>query len=115
MSELLPFERMQIQVNTDSSIAGHQELTASVEAKVRTSLKRFASQLTRVEVHLADENRAKGGQDDKRCAMEARIEGRNPVVVSDNAATIDAAVRGATQKLRRALDTSLGKLRNRKA
>lgn len=49
---------MQIQVNTDDNIEGHDTLTAQVEAEILDSLSRFAAQITRVEVHLSDENAA---------------------------------------------------------
>lgn len=34
--------------------------------------------ISRVEVHLSDEDGKKGGQNDKRCMMEARLDGRQP-------------------------------------
>ena len=41
----------------------------------RTRCERFSAHITRVEVHLGDENAGKRGSDDKRCMMEARLEG----------------------------------------
>jgi hypothetical protein len=52
---------------------------------------------------LGDENGAKGGQDDKRCMMEARVEKRHPIAVTHHAATLDEAIAGAAGKLRRSL------------
>ncbi|NYS25186.1 hypothetical protein HUK65_09295 [Rhodobacteraceae bacterium 2376] len=52
---------MQIQVNTDDNIKGDDALIAQVEADIREGLSRFADQITRVEVHLSDENAGKGG------------------------------------------------------
>ena len=72
---------MQIQVNTDDNIEGHDALTAQVEADVRDALSRFAAQITRVEVHLSDENAARGGSDDKRCLLEVRPTGQQPMAV----------------------------------
>jgi hypothetical protein len=43
---------------------------------VTHALRRFASQITRVEVHVADVNAGKQGSADKRCMMEARPAGR---------------------------------------
>lgn len=60
---------MQIQVNTDDNIDGDVALIAQVEADVRDGLSRFADQITRVEVHLSDENANKGGSDDQRCMI----------------------------------------------
>ena len=102
---------MQFQVNTDKNISGHEALAQSVEADLRRSLERFGEQITRVEVHLSDENSTKkSGASDKRCLLEVRLAGRQPLSVSEEAATIEQAVTGAGHKMTRALDTELGKL-----
>ena len=101
---------MKIQVNTDSNIQGREALVAQVTASVEHALKRFQESVTRVEVHLSDQNGDKSGQQDKRCVMEARLEGRLPVVATDDAATTDQAVRGAADKLSRLIDSQLGRV-----
>jgi ribosome-associated translation inhibitor RaiA len=100
---------MLVQVNTDNHIPGNDELAGKVASEMERSLKRFATQITRVEVHLNDENGDKAGADDKRCLLEARIKGLDPVVVRHNAPTITEAVKGATDKLVRTLNRSLTK------
>ena len=100
---------MQIQVNTDHNIAGHEALTTQVTATVESALSRFSKHITRVEVHLTDENAAKSGVNDKRCLMEARIEGRQPLAVSDSAATVDKAIHGALHKLTSLIESTLGR------
>jgi hypothetical protein len=42
--------------------------------------------------------------------MEARLEGRQPIAVTDEAATVDLAVDGAADKLARLIEHTLGKL-----
>ena len=101
---------MKIQVNTDSNIQGREALVAQVTATVEHALKRFHDHVTRVEVHLSDQNGKKGGQEDKRCVMEARLEGRLPVAATDEAATTDQAVRGAADKLSGLIDSQLGRI-----
>ncbi len=101
---------MDVLVNTDSSVENTAALSEHVESNLRSALERFASRLTRVEVHLSDENSHKHGADDKRCVIEARIAGRQPTAVTHNAPDIDKAVAGAVDKLKRALDTVFGKL-----
>jgi hypothetical protein len=56
---------------------------------------------------LSDENGSKGGQFDKRCMMEARLEGRSPVAVTDHAATLDKAVNDAAGKLGRMIESAV--------
>jgi ribosome-associated translation inhibitor RaiA len=101
---------MKIQLNTDVNIEGSEALAAQVSATIEQALERFREHVTRVEVHLSDENGGKSGQQDQRCMLEARFEGRQPVAVTDHAATQGQAVHGAAQKLARLLDSTLGRL-----
>lgn len=105
---------MIIQVNTDSNIEGNRELGQQIKALVESSLERFGDQVTRVEVHLSDENSdKKSGTQDKRCLLEARLVGLQPLAVSHQAATMEQAVDGAIDRLIRSIDTTLGKLDQR--
>ncbi len=63
-------------------------------------------------MHLSDENGNKESEDDKRCMIEARLKGRQPMAVTNVANTYDQAVSGAIDKLETSLDTILGRLRN---
>lgn len=103
-----------IQVNTDDNIEGGEELALRVQTEVENALARFGDQITRVEVHLRDENSHKGGTNDKRCAMEARPAGLPPVAVTHSAATVDLAVNGASEKLERLLDSAFGRLNDQR-
>ncbi len=105
---------MKIQVNTDGSIAGNDALTQQIEADVSAALERYGDRLTRVELHLSDENGPKAGHGvDKRCMIEARPAGLQPVAVTEHADTIERACQGATRKLRRLLDTTFGRIADR--
>ena len=101
---------MQIQVNTDKNIEGNEELVAQVEATVSKSLSHLSAHITRVEVHLSDENADKSGQKDKRCMIEARLEGRQPTAVTCEAATLAQAVAGAADRLKSSLQSTLDQL-----
>ena len=104
---------MQIQMNTDGNIDGHEAHATQVSSVVESALKRFSDHITRVEVQLSDENSdKKGGNDDMRCVMEARLEGRQPIAVTHQAATVDQAVDGAADKLTRLIESTLGRLRD---
>ena len=101
---------MQIQINTDKNISGQDALAQSVEDVLRSDLSRFSDQITRVEVHLSDENSsAKSGMMDKRCLLEVRLAGEHPTAISEQAETIGGAVSGATQKMVDLLETELAK------
>lgn len=91
---------------------GWESLIAYVTGVVEKALYRFSERITRVEVHLNDENSHKNGQDDKRCMMEARLEGRQPTAVTDQAASMHQAINGAAEKLCRAIESTLGRMRD---
>lgn len=105
---------MLIQINTDSNIEGDEALAKRAEALLRDTLEHFGEQLTRVEVHLSDQSSdTKSGTDDKRCLLEARLAGLQPIAVSHQAATLEQAIVGAAEKLKHSLDSVLGRLGNR--
>lgn len=101
---------MQLQLNTDSNIEGDERLTEIAEDIVTSALGHLGSRITRVEVHLSDANAAKGGSDDILCTVEARPEGLQPMVTTHSDANVEAALRGASKKMRAALDSQFGKL-----
>ncbi len=102
---------MKIEISTDSHING-SGLEPSVERLATAALTPHVPKITRLEVHLTDVNGGKGGADDKRCMMEARLEGRQPEAATHSADTVEKAIKGAAEKLRRVLDTSIGRLRD---
>ncbi len=104
---------MTIQINTDNNIEGNERLQAFLEEKLTSSLSRFESHITRVEVHLSDQNAGKSGANDKRCVLEVRTEGKDPLTVTANADTVEMAINSAIDKIKHVLDTELGKLKSR--
>ena len=103
---------MQIQLNTDKNVQGDDALSAWVEHELRERLGRFGDSITRIEVHLSDFNGARAGDQDKRCKLEARLAGRQPMVVSHDAGKVADAMFGAVDKLQRLLGTVLGRARD---
>jgi ribosome-associated translation inhibitor RaiA len=103
---------MTIQFNTDNNIKGNEELRKPLIAVISEELSRFSAQITRLEVHLSDEDGNKNGLNDKRCMLEARLEGKQPIAVTNHANNHEQAVSGAIDKLKTSLDTIFGRLRN---
>ncbi len=106
---------MQVHVNSDASVRVDERLIEYVREAVEQAIRHYTDQITRAEVHLSDENRAKGGADDKRCLIEVRVNKRDPIAVSHRAERMDQAIIGAADKLAQHLDSTLGKLRSRQA
>lgn len=104
---------MKIQINTDNHITGRESLFARAEAIITDSLGHLASRVSRLEVHLSDENGEKAGGRDIRCLLEARLEGLQPIAVSDESDSVVGALTGAAAKLKGALDRTLGRLNDR--
>ena len=91
---------MKIQVNTDHNIHGREAMIEETESVVESTLGHLAEHITRIEVHLSDENGKKGGNTDKRCMIEARLEKHRPIAVTEEAESLDEAVDSAAQKIR---------------
>lgn len=107
---------MQIQINTDHSIEGHQALAEHLRDIVGKALSQLADHITRVEVHLSDEDGSarNRGQNAKRCLIEARLEGYRPLAATAHAATVHQSVADAADKLARIVESTLGRLHDHK-
>lgn len=101
---------MQIQINTDNTMASHAPLNTHVEAVVNDTLHRVSERISRVEVHLSATNDHKQSGGEHRCMMEARMEGHPPIAVNDHASSLHQAIRGAADKLRRAIESAVGRI-----
>jgi ribosome-associated translation inhibitor RaiA len=106
---------MQIQVHSDNHIQSSIRLEEWVRSTIESTLERYEEDLTRVVVHLRDENGGKSGPDDMRCQLEARPKGHQPISVTHKADTLEQAIDGATVKLESALEHMFGKLRGKRA
>ena len=104
---------MQIQVNSDNHIQSSQRLEEWVRTTIESTLDRYEEDLTRVEVHLSDENGDKPGPHDLRCQLEARPKGHQPISVTHKADSLELAIDGAAEKLEHALEHLFGKLRGK--
>jgi ribosomal subunit interface protein len=104
---------MQINVNTDNTINKHQGLDEHVDTVVRSSIGRFSDQVTRVDVHLSNENKEKKADGGNYCMLEARLAGVAPIVVHEHANDLHQAINNAGGKLARALDSAIGRLQDK--
>ena len=105
---------MQININTDKTIERSQGLDEHVQSVVSAAIQRFRDHITRVEVHLSDELSQKSVDGGNRCMLEARVTGYQPIAVSDHGGTLHQAIGGAAEKLKRAIDSALGRLHDKK-
>ncbi len=95
---------MIIQLNSDKNLNIHEKFADQLKGELAGDLARFADHVTRLEVYLADENGSKEGKNDKRCVLEAKVEGRPPTAVTAHGDTYELAVTEATHKLKHLLD-----------
>jgi hypothetical protein len=105
---------MHIEVNTDNSTEGSEALTSHVKGLVQHELAHFEEHITRVEVHLSDAGTGTTGQEEKHCTIEARLKGQQPTAAKDAAVTLELATKGAAAKLKNVLESTLGKLAERR-
>lgn len=103
---------MTIQINADHNLTISEAFGNKINDILSDELDRFSDHITRLEVHLSDENGAKKGQNDKRCMIEARLAGKQPIAVTEFADTQEQAVNGAIDKLKTTLETITGRMKN---
>jgi ribosome-associated translation inhibitor RaiA len=106
---------MTIQLNTDKSLVIHENFGTEIKELLTKELSHFSEHITRLEVHLSDENGSKEGINDKRCVLEARLPNRQPTAVTADANTHEQSVKAATDKMKHALDSIIGKMKNHHA
>src|SRR5579862_4284531 len=80
---------MQIQVRTSNGIENKDALERWADGQIRQTLSRFIEDVTRVEIHLSDENHDASGGGAKRCVMEARLAHHQPLAVTQHAPSLD--------------------------
>ena len=100
---------MIVQINTDNNVEGNARLKAYITEEKGTALARFEDKVTRLEVHLGDENSDKSGINDKRCLIEARPNNMQPVAVTNYSDSSEKAFQGALDKIKKVLDTTFEK------
>jgi ribosome-associated translation inhibitor RaiA len=103
---------MQVQVNANHTVQTDESLERWARSELLEGLSRFRNEITSVEVHLSDQNSERLSADHKRCLIEARLVNAAPLAVNHSAARLDEAFRGAAEKLKRALEHTLGRLRD---
>lgn len=103
---------MIIEINTDKTISGHKEQQEYFTSLISDAMQRHSSHITRIEAHLKDENGSKEGGNDKKCTLEARIEGRQPIAVSNQADTVEKSLNGAIEKLEASVQKIIGKIKS---
>jgi len=92
-----------------TNVQVHAPFESDAEARAREVLAPYAERLTRLEVHLRDENAHKGGRD-IRCVIEARPRGLDPLAVEAIEVGPREAWRSALDKITKVLESRFGKL-----
>jgi len=89
---------MQLQLNC-ADIQHSDTLSAHVFNTITKSLRYINISVTRIEVHLRDDKKKRRGLNDKRCLIEVRIAGRQPLVIEARGRDIYDSVDAAAAKL----------------
>ncbi len=104
---------MEVNVNTDNTIQRHSGLDERVRTLVEEAIGRFGDHVRRVDVHLSNENKEKHEDGSNHCMMEALVSGYAPVVVHAHAENLQQSITSAVGKLKRALDSAIGRLNDK--
>ncbi len=102
---------MEILINSDNATQVDQAAKDYFRDEAKNSLQRFEDYVTRFEIFFSDDSSNKDTEGDQKCVVEARIKGRNPEVVTNNASEQKAAFDGAISKIRTVLDRVVEKQR----
>lgn len=104
---------MQVQIRHDGNVQGDKN--SWIETTVTDALSRY-TQITTIEVHLADEDgAAKHSEGQIRATLEVRVAGFAPIAVTSHGNDVGAAVETALDKVNRMLDDKLGRVRDHHA
>jgi len=98
---------MKVEISSDKPIT--QATFDMLVAVVESGLSRHQDRLTRAEVHLKGVG-ADGPTKLLECRLEVRPAGRDPVVTSNESASLDDSVSGAAGKMDRLLGSLFGRL-----
>lgn len=93
---------MKIETST-RGIKSTEAIDQHIEHAIGQALGRFEDRITRVEVHLGDENSHKPGPHDKRVLIEARPAGMDPIAVETHGDDLYETITEAAGKLGRAV------------
>lgn len=100
---------MLVLLNTDQPAEDFDSLSTHVTAVVDEALMHHRDHITRVEVHLGDEIGEKPTPAHKRCMMEARLDGRKPIAVTQHGSTTESALHAAARSLAKAIEGVIGR------
>ena len=102
---------MLVQIHTDKNIEGGSRFAEYFTTEIKSELARFDEIVTRVEVHITDENGNKSTPNDKKCVIEAKVEKKQPIAVTAHADSPEKAFFEALEKIQRVLDTTVEKIK----
>ena len=102
---------MLVQIHTDKNIEGGSRFSEYFTAEIKEQLARFNELVTRIEVHVTDENGSKTSPNDKKCVIEARIEKKQPIAVTAHGDTAEKSFFEALEKVQRVLETTVEKIK----
>lgn len=105
---------MNIEIRTDKNIQNSERLIEYVSTELKQEFQRYSEKITHFEVHLSDTNAGRGGDDDKRCMIEARVANIKPIAVTHKGGNLDQAIGGAIDKLKRSIEHAFEKVNNHK-
>ncbi|MFH2143262.1 MAG: HPF/RaiA family ribosome-associated protein [Bacteroidota bacterium] len=105
---------MKILFNKDKNDSQQDDLKTPSVSLLLDKLKRFNNLIIQLDVHLSDVTGKKKGNNDKQCVLETYLEGKPPVIVTNQANTFEEALKDAIRKLVSSLNSTNELSRNYK-
>lgn len=92
---------MNIQLNAGQNNKG---ANASYIAQIESSMAKFSEVITSLDVRLTKDDSAGNSVNTNKCTLEAHLETRRPIAVTNHADSYESAIRGALDKLTASLN-----------
>lgn len=106
---------MHFEVNTDHDVEGSEQLTRQVSTILEETFGRFGERITRIDAHFRGEHGNSTSRASlKSCVLEARLVGRDPIVVTHEGESVPQALHGAAERLERTITRTIGRMDHRK-
>ncbi len=100
---------MKILINSDKTIHSSASMQDNLKDILNRELTSYQTKLSRIDVHLTDQNGVKEGVNDILCLIEAHIDGRPSTLASQQADTLELAFSAALDHLVSSLERDFGR------
>lgn len=94
---------MHLDINSNSSIKVSLEEDNLIKDMLRVNFERYKDSINRISVHLSDMKKSGPDSNNKKCLIEARVNGRKNIVVHSTENNLMKSISFSIEKLKHSL------------